>query len=197
MKITSAQKQFVSAISTINQTIYLLDSVPTNHNVTVLTHVIQTPLKYFIAMLLGSKYHVPIELFIRAQAYLTEPHTLPSEYQTFRDIYHDADLWLRRQLTAERLVLTDAAGLPPQLGALLQWVRAIRNKYPQRSLYVLGDSVYLYSLPGERKGVTKGKLAYVQQIAAEQRCDIVLYPYEFHPSAEPSDTDETPFANQT
>lgn len=159
-----------------NLTIGLLDPEHNKEEVIVFFHTIDDALSARIPRMLGAKFSVPSEYFKRAGYYRKNPHALAHRYRNFEEIYHHAENWMSGLVSNERLVVADVSQLPPQLPALEQWVRAIRNKFPNRPLVVMGDNFHLYDLPGYEAGESKTRAMsmFVKRLTTEYRCTILM-----------------------
>lgn len=156
-----------------NMAVRLLDY---NNDVIVFLHTVKDRLSARIAQIKGVKSGCPSKYFKRAGYYLKNAAALPLRYRNFEEVYHNASAWISRLVNSERLILADIAGLPPQLPALELWIRAIRTKFPNKSLVVLSDNFHLYDLPGyESSKVKAGHMdSFVKRLTTQYRCTIFM-----------------------
>lgn len=112
----------------------LLDNNP---NLMILYHTIDDSMGKFLPRLLGSRFNVTSRWFERAGFYL------PAKPE-FEDVYRKAQQWYIEQIESERLVAVDIGTLPAIPSALETWVKALRQKHPDRKFLVIGDNFHLY-----------------------------------------------------
>jgi DNA primase/KaiC/GvpD/RAD55 family RecA-like ATPase len=76
-------------------------------------------------------------------------------YQNFGVVYQKAIAWTTDKVERELFVPEDISTLAPSLPALENRIKAIRQKYPERKLVVIGDNFHLYDFPGFQDGEAK------------------------------------------
>jgi GTPase SAR1 family protein len=144
--------------------------VDNNKNTSVMIHSIDDSLEWFIPRILGSKYQVPSKWFRKAGLYMVE------QSAGFREKWDDARKWLRENVEKENLILADAVSLPGTVSAFESWIRAIRNRYPDRHLICCGDNFHLFDIPGLEEGERKVRLKsqYFKNIANKYHITVIM-----------------------
>ena len=131
-------------------------------NCMVLYHTIDDSMPIFIPRLLSSKYQgLPKEEWTgtpRTGWYSNDfkkaghsQENLPG----FSEVYQEAHAWLRKVVESELFIPEDISTLAPSLPALENRIKALRQKFPERKLVVIGDNFHLYDLPGFPEGESK------------------------------------------
>lgn len=128
-----------------------------------------------IPRLKSAKYSYPAKYFKKARYYLKNLSSLPARYREFKEVNSKAFVWLSNLVNSERLILADVEGLPPQLPVLEEWVRSIRNKFPEKALVVMLDKLHFYDVPGCDPGDSRIRkiIAFLNRLTAEQHCTIL------------------------
>jgi hypothetical protein len=147
-----------------------------NEDVIVFLHTVEATLSTRIPRIKGAKYNYPSKYFRKAGYFLKNVAALPPRYRNFEGVNTKASTWINQMVNSERLILADVAGLPPQLPALEQWIRAIRTKFPNKPLVVLADNFHLYDLPGYEPSEAKaGEMhRFLKRLTTQYRCTILM-----------------------
>lgn len=97
-------------------------------------------------------------------------------YKSFDTAYHDAMTWTKQMVEHELFIPEDISTLAATLPALENRIKALRQKYPQRNLVVIGDNFHLYDLPGAQDGEAKTRhmSMFVKGLANKYHCTIIM-----------------------
>lgn len=94
----------------------------------------------------------------------------------FEEVYRESQKWMDKMIENELLVPDDISTLPGSLTALGGRIKALRQKFPDRNLIVMGDNFHLYDLPGYKEGEEKvrHKSMYAKELANRYHCTILM-----------------------
>lgn len=98
------------------------------------------------------------------------------QYEGFNNAYQQAMSWSREMIERELFIPEDASTLAPSLPALENRIKAIRQKFPERHLVVIGDNFHLYDLPGSQDGEAKTRhmSMFVKGLANKYHCTVIM-----------------------
>lgn len=94
----------------------------------------------------------------------------------FSEIYGQSMTWIDHMVESERFVPEDISTLANSLPALEMRIKALHQKFPERSLVVIGDNFHLYDLPGYNDGESKitHMSMFVKGLANKYHCTIIM-----------------------
>lgn len=97
-------------------------------------------------------------------------------FDTFGEVYQQAQAWTTEMIEHERFIPEDISTLAPTLPALENRIKAIRQKFPERQLVVMGDNFHLYDLPGLQDGESKTRhmSMFVKGLANKYHATIIM-----------------------
>ena len=97
-------------------------------------------------------------------------------FDQFGEVYNKAMAWTNEMIEQEFFIPEDASTLPASLPALESRIKAIRQKFPDRKLVVMGDNFHLYDLPGFTDGETKTRhmSSFVKGLANRYQASIIM-----------------------
>lgn len=154
-----------------------------NKECMVLYHTIDDSMPIFLPRLWSSKYQgPPLDQWTgttRTGWYSNDfkkaGFSLES-LEEFSEVYQEALAWTTEVIERELFIPEDASTLAPSLPALENRIKALRQKFPERRLVVIGDNFHLYDLPGFQDGENKTRhmSMYVKSLANKYHATIIM-----------------------
>ena len=97
-------------------------------------------------------------------------------FPAFGEVYNQAMNWTQEKIENELFIPEDISTLAPTLPALENRIKALRQKFPERKLVVVGDNFHLYDLPGSQDGEAKTRhmSMFVKGLANKYHCTIIM-----------------------
>jgi len=98
------------------------------------------------------------------------------KYPGFEEAYQEAWAWTIDKVQNEFFIPQDISNLAPTLPALENRIKALRQKFPERKLVVVGDNFHLYDLPGSQDGESKTRhmSMFVKGLANKYHATIIM-----------------------
>jgi hypothetical protein len=99
-----------------------------------------------------------------------------NQYPNFGVVYQKAMAWTQDKIERELFIPEDISTLAPSLPALENRIKAIRQKFPERKLVVIGDNFHLYDFPGFQDGEAKTRhmSMFVKGLANKYHATIIM-----------------------
>jgi DNA primase len=97
-------------------------------------------------------------------------------YKDFPEVYQQAMTWTDEMVKNEYLIPEDVSTLAPTLPALENRIKALRQKFPNRKIIVVGDNFHLYDMPGLQDGESKTRhmSMFVKGLANRYHATIIM-----------------------
>jgi DNA primase len=162
----------------------LIDNNP--NECMVLYHMVDDSLPIFLPRLWGSKF----EQVSYCDAKLNDDGHKSGWYSNdfkkagyaldrwpeFQEVYQQAMAWTQEKIERELFIPEDVSTLAASLPALENRIKALRQKFPERKLVVIGDNFHLYDFPGFQDGEAKTRhmSSFVKGLANKYHATIIM-----------------------